>query len=108
MQLFTPGEEFGQAFEWLVLVCHNPAERSFERCQKEMAPILLATLKNQVQQLGLSRNVIVAPSGCLMGCKADGVTVALIKIGDTSQAKTLFFNNVGLEDMQQLLDVIQA
>ena len=105
MEQFTPGKAYGNAYQWLILVCFNPVERSFDQCSNTLAKEVFEHFKLGVMQQGLVREVMVATSSCLMGCQPDGVTVSLIDLSQQNNSRpTQFFNNVKPQDVSQLLN----
>jgi hypothetical protein len=77
LQPFFPGQDYGSPFTAIVWVCVNPVERSFEACDLEASIQVYKGFKQAVMQRGLSREVLVAQSSCILGCSALGTTVLL-------------------------------
>ncbi len=104
MEPFHPGAEYGYPYEVLVWVCTNPVPRTFDRCDLAQGHAVLETFRQKLAQRGLGRRSFVFNSGCMLGCKPQGTTVAIL-IKDPGQAKpdrTRFLRNVTPGDVDTI------
>ncbi len=105
MEPFIPGQAFGYHYTHFVWVCTNPVTRSFEQCDLTQGVAVLQAFQRKVMEYGLSRSVFVFNSGCILGCKQDGTTVAIVNkaLGELEQPPVLYFRNVQVKDVDTLI-----
>ncbi len=109
VDIFQPGADYGFAYQYYLWVCTNPVSRGFEKCDPDESLQVLADFRQKIQQYGLGRKVFVFQSahdesfsvGCLLGCKAQGTTVALAS--QNPSCSVLFFRNVRRSDVESLI-----
>jgi predicted metal-binding protein len=105
MEIFQPGAEFGYRYRKFVWVCTNPAPRSFEKCNISEGAAVLRTFQQKVREQGLGGGVFVFSTGCLLGCKQEGTTVAITSNDplNAEKARMLFFQKVTVDDVDALI-----
>jgi hypothetical protein len=98
MEPFIPGAEYGGAYDIMIWVCVNPVTRSFEKCDIAEGQAVFNRLKQLTQ--GLNQRVMVCASGCMLGCKPEGTTVA---ITFRQKQGIICLNNVTIGDLPELV-----
>jgi len=100
VETFEPGLAYGNTYRYFVWVCTNPASRQFEKCDIQEGEAVLNAFRQILQQKGLGREVLVASSGCILGCKSQGTTVAIVS---NTQPGIIFLQNVLVQDVSQII-----
>ena len=108
MEGFVPGAEYGSPYENFIWVCTNAGERSFEKCDPSTSVAVWQGFVRKVQMAGLGRTTFVYNSGCLLGCKKEGTTVALYSKHSLAggDPHVRYFRNVTLEDVDRILGLL--
>jgi hypothetical protein len=105
IESFHPGAEYGYPYQVMVWVCTNAVPRSFERCDLHQSAAVLETFRQKIGMFGLGQRAFVFNSGCMLGCKQEGTTVAILHIDPAQkqppQAK--FFRKITPADVEPLI-----
>lgn len=109
MEQFRPGADYGSGYRNFIWVCTQVNPRSFEQCDQPTSVRVWQTFLQKVQTSGMGRDTFVYTSGCMLGCKAAGTTVAVYsdKPVTPEGEHMTYYRNVTEGDVERILEALR-